>query len=553
MATDAAVGMVLVHGIGAQQRGQMLRTVGEACGSVLTDMDVAVSFGESRLAAADAPSQVRMTCDSRSVLLVESHWADLIPAPSYGTVARWLAVVAPFTAIGLLRQLPARWREIVASDGRASAYAWLVGAVLGRFLFSVLLFPLWFGPLLLVVLIGGLFGRAGAARVQQVISGVIGDSYVFVDDPVARAAILERVASDLRWAAGRTERLIVVAHSQGAHVARGAIDMVALGDVEVSLWTLGSGERKLQELEQVSRRAPISHGRAALVVVGLPAMLLIAWLSGAWLPMIPIGVAALALLVWWILAEAPRARTGGDEEPAAAAPVASWRDRYATRDLVPDGRSQDGRAVSTSVVNTAGVIRDHTSYFANREEVIVPLLADALPDVVVVDVEAVQVRRRWVRARRTVLRLGAAFLVSSGLGALDLQWAVVGSAPGGLRSAAVVVILSVWASVELGWRLRRRFQKPSGRDRTGGWWLRGAEDRHDYPLLAAAITVGMAGSVLTDDSTLDLLEVLTGWSRPFLPTASAVFSTVAPVLGSAGLYVLLRLLVTARSSWGDDG
>ena len=57
--------------------------------------------------------------------------------------------------------------------------------------------------------------RAYVLKVQLKLAGVVGDSYVLLEDPVQRRAILDRVRRDLKWLIQRCRSVVLIAHSPG--------------------------------------------------------------------------------------------------------------------------------------------------------------------------------------------------------------------------------------------------------------------------------------------------------------------------------------------------
>jgi hypothetical protein len=89
-------------------------------------------------------------------------------------------------------------------------------------------------------------------RVTTRLSEIIGDSYVFVASPVMRSAITSKLLADLGWLETKCDKVIVLAHSQGAAVAFDAL-RDRPDDKPVYLITYGAGIRKLFEMEQMTR------------------------------------------------------------------------------------------------------------------------------------------------------------------------------------------------------------------------------------------------------------------------------------------------------------
>ena len=259
--------VVLVHGIGTHAEGDVLRRVVRSMLLMSSDhqLEAEVQVVHARRSAQAPTAMVRF--GSAPVEVVEAYWDDLIPAQRFRSVAFWLAVMAPFTAIELLRAIPRRTHEI-AQESRWAGIAWLFGALLTRLVVGVLLFPLWLLPLLLLAavatLLPGSLGTSALRQLQITLSSTLGDSFVLVDDPVIRTAIIERVANDVAQTLQRCERLVLVGHSQGAHIAMSALRLLPSADQNrCELQTWGSGYRKLRQLELVTDDQPVSAVRAS--------------------------------------------------------------------------------------------------------------------------------------------------------------------------------------------------------------------------------------------------------------------------------------------------
>ncbi|MGO9043063.1 MAG: hypothetical protein ACLQIK_15930 [Mycobacterium sp.] len=119
--------------------------------------------------------------------------------------------------------------------------------------------------------------------------GLVGDSYAAVADRQSRDDMVCQIKRDLAWCSARSERLVVVAHSQGAMLAREALIAQPLGE-RVTLIGLGSGLGPLYSLrrahdEGVGARGwyvlgAVTAGVAAtglfLVLIAIPGLL---WLA----------------------------------------------------------------------------------------------------------------------------------------------------------------------------------------------------------------------------------------------------------------------------------
>ena len=273
------LGVLLVHGIGSQRRGDTLAEWGGAIYRWLQAAaergprkkgDVAVELGATSLAASDAELGVPATATIRlrqsssspetSWLLAESWWTESFPACTYSEFVRWALLVVPFAVV--LHALPAFRRDferytllLAARRSGSPSGLWVpVGGVIrpgwatGRFGSVLLRKPLFWLTLEMVarvfmrmltsipiVTVGALTHvallaatalafipydalRSPVRWLQQTLAATIGDSFVFLESPIKEAAIVSHVQRDLTWLSARCGIVAVVAHSQGAAV-----------------------------------------------------------------------------------------------------------------------------------------------------------------------------------------------------------------------------------------------------------------------------------------------------------------------------------------------
>lgn len=476
----AELGVLFVHGIGSQRRGDTLIQCGDAVHDWLRGWLTWGPFGEWAVEPADTllasgaseegPAHSRpifrrgAEVSPTSWLLAESCWAEVFRPPSYREFARWALRIVPFAVILHLvprfrrawclwqdveKSLEAGWvSQATLSDlefelGRPAPIPItrdllaLVGLrMVGRVLFSGLLlaplavFGLAIQLLLLAVMLVAViplgFLRSFATRVQQALTAAIGDSYLFLASPITGSAVVTQVQQDLVWLARRSDRVCIVAHSQGAAVTYRALQHLSLkgglpGNLKL-LITYGSGLRKLFDLERASRNAgrwtfygvvalalsvgaALSIGAAILGVLGMQDRIHVALaVSGmAICTTILIGL----LLAASGLARRPEDKEEGEvdgEKRAAAEEQAArhlaendpevlpveWDDLYASHDPVPNGpiavraprrpqgtvadHVKDAVAVEAfrrrqrQVVNQRSASSDHTSYWSSKDD-----------------------------------------------------------------------------------------------------------------------------------------------------------------------------------------
>ncbi len=182
-------------------------------------------------------------------LIVESWWADSFARPSYGRMVRWTIRSAIATVSGEVAELYERL--IYAAKSRRAWHS--IQAMLGLYLYTFILTP---ALLLVVVLSIAAFIpwiRPLAVRAQAALTGSVGDSYALVRSPATRAAIVSKTKQDLEWLCRHNpSKVLVIAHSQGAEVARQALmESPHLAGRSLRLITYGSGIRKLTLLQKL--------------------------------------------------------------------------------------------------------------------------------------------------------------------------------------------------------------------------------------------------------------------------------------------------------------
>ena len=303
-------------------------------------------------------------------MLAESHWAETFWAPSFYGFGRWCLLAAPvllvhYIAMARLRQ-PAWLR-------------WMLGALclslvvtLAQLVF-VLLSILWLVPWDRL--------RAGVLRVQLLLAGVVGDSYVLLDDPVQRRAILDRVHRDLEWLIQRCRSVVLIAPSQGAAVGELVLSQrtqPVAGKV-TAFATLGAGVQTLSAIEELSENgaAKIAGWAAIISTLALAVTATIA-LMRSW-PMAPTIAAGVALV--GVVLAAQRAWVVHPGRPPIlprAAWLRPWFDFFARKDVVPYGPFVDAKNNSDTykpkeVRNRDSYVGDHTGYWQNLEQVVGPL------------------------------------------------------------------------------------------------------------------------------------------------------------------------------------
>jgi hypothetical protein len=386
------LGVLLVHGIGEQPRGDTLLAFGEPLieslrqwvgGRELGSVDVMESkLGTAQLEPGEpAHAVLGLSLAGRpkaTWLLAESWWADEFRRPPFMKLAGWLLTIGPWAIISHASrwlwlgnapkaQRPYQLLKIVA----AVPLSWLMQIAVA--LLTVLA---WLPVPALRRAVSGFLLR---------LTGTLGDSYVLLESPVQNAAARRALHRNIDWLAGRCDTVIVVAHSQGAALARLALAERTHPKVHL-LVTFGSGVAKLEELEERST------GRLARTV---QAILAVSLLGVALLPraLSQMEDDDLRSLVWTaffmmpvalVLAAMTVVRRALEDWPTRAAALSlaplDWIDYWATSDPVPNGPlARDGvvdRLQSVKLTNRISWLSDHSSYWENRDEFVLPLLVE---------------------------------------------------------------------------------------------------------------------------------------------------------------------------------
>lgn len=326
------LGILFVHGIGTQPPRETLVRWGDALIGVLAEMTRPLGAGDltpegagmplltvevTRACAgngtADVPAELSLVLTPaggvpETWLLRECWWADAFPPPTYREFVSWSAQAVPWS---IALHIVQRYWQRMGQGGEG----WRFGAavlVTARLLAALALSPLIVAALAVMLLLGLLPVpqlRSLMLAAQSTLTATVGDSLAFVKSPVRAALIRSRVADALERLRKRCERMIVVAHSQGAavvHEALGGIVPVG-GEVIVpppatapdTLLTFGAGINKLVALKAAPRAArepnPMSWALFLLLFTALlVARATLAVLRGE----IPAGKLLLSFALW---------------------------------------------------------------------------------------------------------------------------------------------------------------------------------------------------------------------------------------------------------------
>ena len=384
------LGLLFVHGIGGQARGETLTTWSDAIMDFLAK-DLGISHVRTGTAfltpdpddsGAPAYMDVEVTLPGQespaSWRIAEGWWAQVFGPPSFRELAVWAFLSLPYT---ILAHFVISFRRAWSGTRRHSAVRVMrVAFAAASVMFAVLIAPAVSAVVGLVLLVGALpipRLRSIAGAVQRALSQSAGDSYVLLSSPTRASAIVHAVHRDVAWLSAGTTSLIVVAHSQGAEVAYRALSR-SRPDNLAHFVTLGSGQSKLTMVE-----AAVRTGRTRGIWLA-PAGALVAALSlfrgiDTWIHEGPDGAWGILIYVMlgigWCAAGIAQASplAGARGDAVAVLGSQEWLDLYASHDPVPNGPPAGGASStpeSREVRNRASVLRDHTAYVRNAEQVV---------------------------------------------------------------------------------------------------------------------------------------------------------------------------------------
>ena len=405
------LGILLVHGIGEQQRGDTLTEAGDqilewlarraqATGSdakvELNLMDV-VDRQASTDAIASAHAVIRVTPPVKNRkpaywVMSESFWADVFRPATFSELASWGIFIGPWAFAAQARatflrmetgaELPTWLRPALLPIVWAVAgVMFVVGAFVGL---AVTVLAL----ALVVLALTNLPFLAGFARgAQRTLANGVGDAYVLTRSPIRFGAMSSQVGADLEALAKVSRAVVVIAHSQGTAVAWHAIKhgltdrpskRTAVARHLKLFLTYGQAVRKLTFMKMVGEDSQARNGMLAFVGAGAGLLALVEFLMAApWELMVitvALALAAEAILMWRVMPvwkESQRKIEGAWDEVHAAAPRLEWLDLWASADPVPGGPLELDRAPAIrtfKIRNLASGILDHVVYWKNGTE-----------------------------------------------------------------------------------------------------------------------------------------------------------------------------------------
>lgn len=421
------LGILLVHGIGEQARGDTLTSQGDPVVNWLRGLvtkggrhkDAKVDVLESvvRHASTDAipgaHAVIRITPsaadsaepakDRAHWVVAEAWWAEAFRQASFGELIGWAIFIGPFVfateVSGMARRMeigdhvPTALRMVLIPITLVVGAALVLVAAAASFLVSVIAIAL-----VLVAVTRIPFFADLARSLQKNLASGFGDAYVLTRSPVRFAAMAAQVHAGLQALRQECSSVVVIAESMGTAVAWYGLqlELIEAGapkpnvrePAPVGLWlTHGQALRKLTFALRMARGDLTARHTilAAVTTISLGVALFAFMADAQWWFVVPplvlagaaqIRLMAIALDVW--------NQAGKDIEKdwrkvRQSSPDLDWLDLWASADPFALGPLDvDGeRITSYKIRNTGSPWADHTSYWANTTEFL-PIVASYL-------------------------------------------------------------------------------------------------------------------------------------------------------------------------------
>lgn len=407
-----SLGVLLVHGVGEQQRGDTLTEVGDRLVAWLKrrveesgesalpgELDVleVVARQPSEDAIAAAHAVLRVTPPNRSGeppanwVLAESFWADVFRPATFLELAEWGVLIGPWAAAAQVRsvtqrieigeRVPPLLRLALLPIVSLIGLAMLLLAVIAGLVVTLLAIAL-----VVLAFTSIPFLADFAQSAQRTLANGVGDAFVLTRSPMRFGAMSTQVRSDLQALRKSCSCVAVIAHSQGTAVAWHAIkyeltdaDGESGASAPIRLFTTyGQAIRKLTFMLNLARGDATKGGRIA-AVSGAGFVLVAFWLFllAGLNPLVVLAlVGAIASELVLMSRAAPVWDASGKdlvsdwEGVRRAAPGLEWLDLWASADPAPGGPLDlQAKGISSlKIRNLASSLLDHVVYWKNGAE-----------------------------------------------------------------------------------------------------------------------------------------------------------------------------------------
>lgn len=295
-------------------------------------------------------------------IFAESNWVEFSRPPSFSDLAYWAIGVGPLILAHYYRALTTK-RNLLFKALLVAPICVLVTAI-----------QLAMMALMCAAIVPSSWVRERVFRFQRKLLGSIGDSYVFINDDLQSLAIRNSIKKNINWLSRRSNKLIVIAHSQGAAISKEVLRSLHLerfDKIKMSkLITLGSGEIILKSLKET--RWSLPSGWVTLIGFWLVtlSLLLSIGISEYYLLITVIGIVLIyygvSRLVWDDLDEPER---------YFLPPIDEY---FSSRDPVSYGLKEFHDKVSNynavEITNRKSIFTDHNTYWENKAEFVFPVI-----------------------------------------------------------------------------------------------------------------------------------------------------------------------------------
>ena len=389
------LGVLFVHGIGEQAKGETLLRFGDPCiswlerwlqknGEKLRVEDVQI--------AEEVPTDVSIGCMGKSekILFRESWWAEKFLPPPIHELSWWLLLVGTWSTLShSVKQIeypesdddnPLTRNDDTKSDQIPPKNLPKLTSNCIHILRAVFIYAPAALCYQIVIILLSILGTLPFMPLQNFFTNILlgmsrtlGDSYVLLHSPTQEKMAVDSVLQDVEKIASMCERTMIVAHSQGAAITYHALERAEFDITDIDFISVGSGLEKLEELRELNTRleARESAKFSKRLYLG-PALFVLFW--------IPIIIGNIFFnsftyltAVYWggVLFILSTIFTMRNREPVSSIckPKCNyWLDIYASSDPVSNGptTAEPPPDDDIQIINEMSLLRDHTTYFSNH-------------------------------------------------------------------------------------------------------------------------------------------------------------------------------------------
>lgn len=397
-----AVGILFVHGIGEQKKGDTLLGFADPFVRWINRSLNAIALGQKNESLFDLECKVvvdesspqeltlRKNGFKDSLLVRESWWAYNFRAPKIRELSWWLLLVGTYVTLSHAAKPVIESSRKLAKNFSASEFYILLVAFFRLIFFytpMAMTFQLIVIVLTVLAAIPLLPFSEGLTKLLLTLSSTLGDSYLLNHSPIQRRMAIDNVRKDIILMLAGCKRLNVVAHSQGAAISYLALrEMMADGLIDektVQFISVGSGLDKLSALDELNSTLefsktnhPVSYVRFLYL---LPAVFAVFWAVAAaviaGIVTFITGVLLVSGLIvgLWIVALKFHKYMPSEYSLGGI----RWVDIFASSDPVSNG-AITGPTISHEIINSRALITDHTEYFSNNTDFFPRLAKESL-------------------------------------------------------------------------------------------------------------------------------------------------------------------------------